>query len=108
MKIGNTANTPNVAPVGQPATRGASEGARPGGAAPTGQAGEASATVSLSGAAKALLDGVDPADGSFDAQKVEQVRQAIADGRYQVNADVIADKLLANAQEILGRGNPAR
>ena len=100
MKIGNTAGSPNVAQVGQPATRGAAEGARGGAAAPTGKAGEASATVQLSSTAQALLDG---AEGGFDANKVEKVKQSIADGSYKVNAEAIADKLIANAQEVLGK-----
>lgn len=104
MKIGNTAGSPNVAPVGQPATRGAADGARTNNTAASSGAGAASATVSLSGAAKALLDG---ADGTFDANKVEQVRQSIADGTYKVNAEAIADKLLANAQEVLGKSGSA-
>lgn len=108
MKIGNTAVSPNVSPVGQPATRGAAEGARASNTSSTGStsaAGETSTTVSLSGAAKALLDG---ADGTFDANKVEQVRQSIADGSYKVNAEAIADKLLSNAQEVLGKSGSAR
>lgn len=65
-----------------------------------GPVGEDSATVQLSAAASSLMTG-ESAD--FDAAKVEQVRQAIADGSYRVNAEAIADKMLANAQEMLGR-----
>ena len=35
--------------------------------------------------------------GDFDHGKVEAIKQAIADGRLQVNADAIADRLIANA-----------
>lgn len=35
--------------------------------------------------------------------KVEAVRSAIEQGTYVVNPEVIADKLLANAQEMLNR-----
>lgn len=105
MKIGNTAVPTNAAPVGQPATRGATEGARSNPAAGAQASSETGTTVSLSGAAKALLDG---ADGSFDAEKVERVRQSIADGTYRVNAEAIADKLLTNAQEVLGQFQNAR
>lgn len=38
-----------------------------------------------------------------DAKKVNAVRSAIQDGTYQVNAEAIADKLLANAEEMLNR-----
>jgi negative regulator of flagellin synthesis FlgM len=40
---------------------------------------------------------------SFDAAKVSEVRNAIAEGRYQVNASVVADKLLASAAQLAGR-----
>jgi negative regulator of flagellin synthesis FlgM len=36
-------------------------------------------------------------------QKVAAVRSAIQDGSYVVNPEAIADKLLANAQEMLKR-----
>lgn len=38
-----------------------------------------------------------------DMQKVESVRSAIEQGSYAVNAEAIADKLLANAKEMLQR-----
>ena len=31
------------------------------------------------------------------------MRQAISDGVYRINAEAIADKLLANAQDLLGQ-----
>lgn len=39
----------------------------------------------------------------FDVKKVEEVRNAIAEGRFKVNADAIADKLLASVSELLGK-----
>jgi negative regulator of flagellin synthesis FlgM len=42
-------------------------------------------------------------DASFDAQKVSEIRSAIADGRYQVNAGAVADKLIASAAQLTGR-----
>ena len=50
---------------------------------------------------EALRAGADTAE--FDAAKVERMSRAIADGSYQVNAEAIADKLIANAQEALGK-----
>lgn len=60
-----------------------------------------STTVQLSSAATALLEG---SEGGFDADKVKRVRDAIADGTYKINPEAIADKLIANAQELLGKG----
>lgn len=60
---------------------------------------EASAKVALSSAASSLA----VAGGeSFDAEKVERIAQAIRDGKFEVNPEAIADKLIANAQELLG------
>ncbi len=41
--------------------------------------------------------------GDFDAKKVEEVRAAIAEGRFKVDAGNVADKLLASVGELLGR-----
>lgn len=60
-----------------------------------------SATVALT--ASAALQ-VDPhGEGAFDAAKVEQIAQAIRDGTLKIDAGAIADKLIANAQELLDR-----
>ncbi|WP_137921237.1 flagellar biosynthesis anti-sigma factor FlgM [Hydrogenophaga sp. 2FB] len=40
----------------------------------------------------------------FNAEKVEAMKQAIANGTFQVNAEAIADKMLANAAEMLNGG----
>ena len=37
----------------------------------------------------------------FNAEKVQAMRDAIANGSFSVNAEVIADKLLTNAREML-------
>ncbi len=98
MKIGNT---PGATGIG--ALNGATGGARE--AATTGQSaavgGGDSTKVTLSGAASALFDGT--VDGAFDEEKVNRIRQSIADGTYQINHGAIADKLIANAQELLGK-----
>jgi negative regulator of flagellin synthesis FlgM len=62
----------------------------------------ASAQVQLSPTAAALASqGIDEA--SFDQSKVDRISAAIRDGQFQVNAEVIADKLIANAQDLLGK-----
>ncbi|MCE4554802.1 flagellar biosynthesis anti-sigma factor FlgM [Pelomonas cellulosilytica] len=59
-----------------------------------------SAQVEISSAAK-LAAGAQGEDGSFDAAKVQRISQAISEGKFTVNARAIADKLVANAQELL-------
>ena len=42
-------------------------------------------------------------DPSFDTAKVDRIAGAIRDGKFTVNAEAIADKLIVNAEELLGR-----
>ena len=60
------------------------------------------AALSLSATAAALAQG-GVGGASFDQAKVDRISQAIRDGQFQVNAEVIADKLIANAQDLLGK-----
>ena len=62
---------------------------------------QASATVALAPRASLLSSAM--ADPTFDAEKVERLAQAIKDGKFEVSAEKIADKLLSNARELLGR-----
>ena len=62
---------------------------------------EPSAKVALSPEASALASV--RAEPSFDAAKVERIAQAIRDGKFTVDAEAIADKLIVNAEELLGR-----
>ena len=36
-----------------------------------------------------------------DSQRVEEIKQAISDGRFRVNPDVIADRLLETVRELI-------
>jgi negative regulator of flagellin synthesis FlgM len=67
---------------------------------PTAAEPEASAKVALSPAA---ATGVDEAKADFDAERVSRIAQAIRDGKFKVNAEAIADKLIANTRELLAR-----
>jgi len=39
----------------------------------------------------------------FDVKKVEEIRNAIAEGRFKVNAGAVADKLLSSVSDLLGK-----
>ena len=56
--------------------------------------------VSLSGERVALAGG--QGTSPFDEKKVEEVRRAIAEGRFPVDAKAVAEKLLADARDLLG------
>jgi negative regulator of flagellin synthesis FlgM len=99
MKIGHPADKPlPAAAAGTPAA--AAEAAKAAAPAHAGAATvDASATVALSSTASTLLSG--GAAGEFDAEKVARVAGQIADGSFKINPEAIADKLIANAQELL-------
>ncbi len=49
------------------------------------------------------LDKAGAAEPDVDVEKVNAIKQAIADKTYSVNPEAIADKMLANAREMLQR-----
>ncbi len=100
MKIGNPADKPVVTPAATPSSTAATSTPAP---TVPGQAAEASAQVALSSTATSLLSA---GDAEFNAAKVESVSQSIDRGEFTINAGVIADKLIANAAELLSGGAP--
>ncbi len=75
-------------------------------AAPEASAGVA---VTLSPVTQTMTNGVARSGTDvFNAEKVQAVRQAIQNGSFSVNAEVIADKLLSNAREMLGVASAGR
>ncbi|MBL8341064.1 MAG: flagellar biosynthesis anti-sigma factor FlgM [Rubrivivax sp.] len=98
MKIGPIDSKP-VAPAQGVERKAAAGSAPPRGAGAADP--EPSAQVALSPAASLLVKVAD--DPAFDAAKVERIAAAIREGKYQVNAEAIADKLIINAEELLGR-----
>jgi len=96
MKIGPIENKTAL----PPASTAVSE-RKPGSAANAGGA-EPSAKVELSAGA---LMGAGGSESVFDAEKVKRIADAIRDGKFEINADAIADKLIANAHELLTPGS---
>ena len=58
-------------------------------------------TVRLSGLSAALAGGDN--SPTFDAAKVAGIKEAIRAGRFEVDSGVVADKLIANVNELFGR-----
>ena len=98
MKITRTSE-PTRADRTQPSAGGAS---RTSGTAP--QTGGESGRVQLSQQSNRLneLEAQFP-QSSFDAAKVAEIRSAIAEGRYNINAGAVADKLLESAAQLARR-----
>jgi negative regulator of flagellin synthesis FlgM len=66
-------------------------------------AAEPSARVELS--SQAALNGPEASRADFDSEKVARIAQAIRDGKFQIDAEAIADQLIANAQDLLPRAS---
>ncbi len=103
MKIGSFDN--HTKPVGPaaPGSPTAPVGGHPLGtpaaqAAPSVAVPDASAKVALSPAASGL---VNDGNSEFDSEKVARITQAIRDGRFHVNAEAIAARLIDDTQELL-------
>ncbi len=94
MKIGNPLDK-SVGGV-SPRSEGASSSGK---SSSTSSTSGDSSKVTLSNAAVGLMG----ADGDIDVQKVSSVKQAIDNGTYKINPEVIADKLIANARDVLAR-----
>ncbi len=96
IKIGSTYNLP---PVTDAATTSGSGAAR-GTTAAKGAAGatEDKATLSAAGAQISAL----ASSEDFDHAKVDAIRQAIREGRFSVNSEAIADRLIYEASALLG------
>ncbi|MEO5844167.1 MAG: flagellar biosynthesis anti-sigma factor FlgM [Caldimonas sp.] len=102
MKIGHPADNPLPAPAaGSPAAPAEATKANANAQAAAASQVDASTTVALSSTASTLLSG--GASGEFDAEKVGRIAAQIADGSFKINPEAIADKLIANAQELLAK-----
>lgn len=96
MKIGHLENVSATPAVGERKAGAAAVPSAAGKAAGV----EASTKVELSTTVSQLAVG--GADGAFDTAKVQRISDAIRNGQFKVNPEAIADKLIANAQELLG------
>lgn len=105
MKIGPSPdNSPRVNTTAQPVTQKGGQSASSTTGAPAPKRAPASGVaVTVSTLARTIEAASTGEAEEIDAQKVEAVKTAIQQGTYKVNAEAIADKLLANAQEMLNR-----
>lgn len=65
-------------------------------------AAQAQEAVSLSPLAGSLKGGEQP---PVNSAKIQEIKQAIAEGRFKINPDAIADRLIESARDLLNRGD---
>ena len=74
-------------------------------AAPTAQLAKGSVAAAAAGVpvtlSRAVMEPIGRSTDDFDAGRVKAMRAAIENGTFKINAEAIADKLLAGAQEML-------
>jgi len=99
----NTTITTNGLPPSPQAKSGQGAAAQPGGAG-TGAPVPAGDSVKLTESARSLQAAAQAGHGGeVDAQRVEHVRRALADGSYRIDAGRIADRLTALDSQLPGK-----
>ncbi len=103
MKVGQPADLPKVSTTPQAASGAAAPAKKEAAATAASTASSAGVAVTVSTSVRELEQANRGENAEVDMDKVKSVRAAIENGTYVVNPEVIADKLLANAQEMLNR-----
>jgi negative regulator of flagellin synthesis FlgM len=100
MKI-NPALDPNAKDIADRLARAAtSPASASSGASSAIEATAAGEKIHLSGTSQAMTELYSE---PFDAAKVAAIRKAISEGRFSVNAERVADRLISDSAELLGR-----
>ena len=97
MKIDDAIKKATNLPIGQAQTRSSKKIEQASTSA------SSSDSVHLSSLSSQLqaLEGQVAAGSTFDAKKVEEIKSAIADGKFQVHSDKVADGLLDTVKDLL-------
>lgn len=106
MKIENSIKIESVKPVneGQPSPgksgQRAAANAATSGASGASSANSISTNIQLSGQLQNIEKNLSKGQ-VFDAERVAEIKQAISDGRFTVNADKVADGLLDTVRDLI-------
>lgn len=98
MKIDKTSSPLPTAPTGEGRTSATQKNS----ASPAPQQ-TASTSVSLGSAATHLRNMEESMSGTspVNAAKVAEIKQAISEGRFKINSDVVADRLISSVRELI-------
>ena len=105
MKIGNPGDTSAAAALAQARAATPDAAGKASAISTATSEAEAGTQVALSSTAATLRSGSADTAGDFDAAKVDRISQAISNGSFKINPEAIADKLIANAQELLSKAS---
>jgi negative regulator of flagellin synthesis FlgM len=97
MKIGNSVGPTGVPTSKDATTKPASAAGTAGAAAGTGDAVHLSALSSQMQSADAVLSSVPVVNRA----QVDEIKQAISEGRFKVNPEVVADKVIDSVRELI-------
>jgi negative regulator of flagellin synthesis FlgM len=100
VKIENSIKAIPGVPVSENATHSQKSGQRAGEIATADNASAPSGTVHLSKEAQNIEKNL-ANDEVFDAARVAEIKRAISEGRFVVNADKVADRLLETVRELI-------
>lgn len=101
MKVDNTGKP--IQPTAGKAGQGRLPAAADSKASTSGQVDKTADSVELTSTSLRMqaLEGSLGSQPVVDSARVAEIRQAIADGRFKINPDAIADKLVASVKELL-------
>lgn len=105
MKIGQPSDLPiaSTPPAASGASSASAKAAQGAAATASRNASSAGVSVTVSAQVRTLAQADRTESADVDMDKVNAVRSEIEQGTYTVNPEAIADKLLANAKEMLDR-----
>ncbi|HXU93131.1 MAG TPA: flagellar biosynthesis anti-sigma factor FlgM [Gallionella sp.] len=100
MKIDKSSNALPGKSIGDGASRTANKGKADSSPAPQ----QGSTSVSLGSTATQLRSMESSMAGSaaVDSAKVAEIKQAISEGRFKVNSEVVADRLIQTVRDLIG------
>jgi negative regulator of flagellin synthesis FlgM len=96
MKIDPTVKTVAPSPVAEERTRTQKQATEK----PAGEPGASVQLSSLSAHLQEIEAGLD-SEKAVDSKRVAEIKRSIADGKFEVNADKVADRLIEGTREFL-------
>lgn len=92
---------------GSAGPKGAENAAAKSGAGQAAALGQSPAPSNIVQLGEAAAVKVTESSSSFNAERVAEIKKAISEGRFKVDAEKIADGLLSSVREMLNRNNRA-